>query len=77
MTDIAIVGVSFKMPQGAIDEDGFWDILESKRNVMTEWPASRIDIDSFNPENGSGSNKVSKCRRDSSSQLGLTQNPAA
>ncbi len=45
--DIAIVGVSFKMPQDAEDELGFWKVLESRKNVMTEWPPSRTNIDAI------------------------------
>lgn len=47
MQDIAIVGMSFRMPQDAVDEDGFWGVLENRKNVMTEWPASRVNLDSF------------------------------
>lgn len=44
MEPIAIVGFSFRLPQGAEDEDSFWEMLESGRNVMTEWPESRANI---------------------------------
>ncbi|EWG35889.1 hypothetical protein FVEG_00079 [Fusarium verticillioides 7600] len=47
MSDIAIVGYSFKLPQGAEDDDVFWDVLENRRNLMTEWPESRVKTDSF------------------------------
>ncbi|KAK4212160.1 hypothetical protein QBC37DRAFT_288666 [Rhypophila decipiens] len=47
MQDIAIVGVAFKLPQDAVDEEGFWDMIANRRNAMTEWPASRLNIDSF------------------------------
>ncbi|KAI8966135.1 hypothetical protein F5Y11DRAFT_366391 [Daldinia sp. FL1419] len=45
--DIAIIGLSFKLPQGAEDESSLWDILEQRKNLMTEWPKSRLNIDSF------------------------------
>lgn len=45
--DIAIVGFSFKLPQGVDDDDGFWDMLQNQRNMKTGWPESRINIDSF------------------------------
>ncbi|KAI8964847.1 hypothetical protein F5Y11DRAFT_57289 [Daldinia sp. FL1419] len=45
--DIAIVGLSFKLPQDADDDASFWNILESKRNLMTEWPESRVKTGSF------------------------------
>ncbi|KAF5707998.1 polyketide synthase [Fusarium mundagurra] len=47
MSDIAIVGYSFKLPQGVEDDDGFWDVLENRRNLMTDWPESRVKTDSF------------------------------
>ncbi|KAI0119053.1 hypothetical protein F4814DRAFT_458445 [Daldinia grandis] len=51
--DIAIIGLSFKMPQGAEDESSLWDVLQQRKNLMTEWPESRLDIDSFyDPESG-------------------------
>lgn len=52
--DIAIIGMSFKLPEDADNELGFWKILEGRRNVMTEWPPSRTNIDAFyNVEPGS------------------------
>jgi acyl transferase domain-containing protein len=47
MSDIAIVGYSFKLPQGAEDDAVFWDVLENRRNLMTDWPESRVKTDSF------------------------------
>ncbi|KAI0594688.1 polyketide synthase PksD [Biscogniauxia sp. FL1348] len=47
MEPIAITGFSFKLPQGAEDEPGLWEILENGRNVMTPWPESRANIDAF------------------------------
>ncbi|KAF7535686.1 hypothetical protein G7054_g5162 [Neopestalotiopsis clavispora] len=44
MEPIAIIGFSFRLPQGAEDEASFWEMLESGRNVMTEWPKSRANI---------------------------------
>lgn len=52
MEPIAIVGVSFKMPQEAVDEAAFWKVLTARKNLMTEWPRTRADVDSF-LENGS------------------------
>lgn len=59
MDGIAIVGLSFKMPQDADDESGFWDMLEQRRNVMTEWPQSRTNIESHYDPNATSYNKVS------------------
>ncbi|KAI0112236.1 polyketide synthase PksD [Nemania sp. FL0031] len=56
MEPIAITGFSFRLPQGAENESSFWDILVNGKNVMTEWPKSRANIDAFyhaqpNPKN--------------------------
>ncbi|KAI1455751.1 hypothetical protein F4805DRAFT_459397 [Annulohypoxylon moriforme] len=51
--DIAIIGFSFKLPQGTEDETSLWDALQQRRNLMTEWPKSRLNIDSFyDPKSG-------------------------
>ena len=47
MEPIAVVGLAFKLPGGAEDDDGFWDILQQGKNVMTTWPKSRTNIDAF------------------------------
>ncbi|KAI1734393.1 polyketide synthase PksD [Xylaria scruposa] len=47
MEPIAIIGFSFKFPQGAEDESSLWEILESGRNVMTAWPEPRGNAESF------------------------------
>ena len=57
--DIAIVGVSFKMPQDAEDELGFWKTLEARKNVMTDWPTSRANIDAFYDVEPGSQNKAS------------------
>lgn len=51
MEPIAVVGLSFKLPQGAEDESSFWEMLMEGRNVMEEWPASRANLDSFYSSN--------------------------
>ncbi|KAI1773209.1 fatty acid synthase S-acetyltransferase [Hypoxylon cercidicola] len=53
MEPIAIVGLSFKLPQDALDEDSFWQILETRRNLMTDWPENRLTINSYY-DGGSG-----------------------
>lgn len=45
--DIAIVGYSFKLPQDVDDDKSFWEVLEKRRNLRTDWPASRADPASF------------------------------
>jgi acyl transferase domain-containing protein len=47
MEPFAIVGYAFKLPQEAEDEAGFWEVLEKRKNVMTEWPQNRIAVDAF------------------------------
>ncbi|KAF5606225.1 polyketide synthase [Fusarium subglutinans] len=47
MSDIAIIGYSFKLPQDVEDDDAFWDVLQNRRNLMTGWPESRVKTDSF------------------------------
>jgi acyl transferase domain-containing protein len=47
MEPIAIVGFAFKLPQDAEDTQSFWDMLKEGRNVKTDWPESRINIDAF------------------------------
>ncbi|KAK3385761.1 polyketide synthase PksD [Podospora didyma] len=44
MEPIAIIGLSFRLPDGAEDVSSFWDMLESGRNVMKEWPESRTNL---------------------------------
>lgn len=45
--DIAIVGFALKLPQDVNDVSSFWKVLENRRNLMTEWPESRINNGSF------------------------------
>ncbi|KAI0110924.1 hypothetical protein GGR51DRAFT_569554 [Nemania sp. FL0031] len=55
--DIAIVGMAFEVPQ-ADDEDSFWLALEQKRNMMTEWPSSRMNLDTFYSSSSTLGNKL-------------------
>lgn len=59
MEPIAIVGFSFRLPQGAEDEESFWAMLESGRNVMTEWPESRANINALHRGQSAANNTVS------------------
>ncbi|KAK3302820.1 polyketide synthase [Chaetomium strumarium] len=45
--DIAIVGYAFRLPQDVDDDFTFWDVLQKRRNLRTDWPASRINVDAF------------------------------
>lgn len=39
-----MVGFSFKLPQGVDDVDNFWDVLETRTNLSTDWPEDRINV---------------------------------
>lgn len=45
--DVAIVGLSFRLPQGINTENSFWEMLVQRRNLSTDWPEERASIDSF------------------------------
>ncbi|KXG50430.1 Acyl transferase/acyl hydrolase/lysophospholipase [Penicillium griseofulvum] len=45
--DIAIVGYSFRLPQDVNDDQSFWEVLENRRNLRTDWPESRGNPASF------------------------------
>lgn len=47
MEPIAVVGFSFKLPQGIDDAAALWENLEAGRNLMTPWPDSRANVDAF------------------------------
>ncbi|KAI0540917.1 polyketide synthase PksD [Xylaria digitata] len=59
MESIAIIGHSFKLPQGVEDDSSLWDLLENARNVMTAWPESRINSDAFFQSDGNANNTMS------------------
>ena len=56
--DIAILGFSFKLPQDVEDDAAFWDVLQQRKNLMTEWPESRLKAGSFVGNNNKNANKV-------------------
>ncbi|KAK7752400.1 Type I Iterative PKS [Diatrype stigma] len=45
--DVAVVGYSYRLPQGVDDDAAFWDVLQGRRNLMTSWPESRLNLESF------------------------------
>jgi acyl transferase domain-containing protein len=47
MEALAIVGYAFRLPQGTEDDLSFWEVLSNHRNLMTEWPEARTNIDGF------------------------------
>lgn len=42
---IAIIGMNLKFPGDAVSPQAFWDLIMSARNVATEIPADRFNID--------------------------------
>ncbi|WP_158750014.1 SDR family NAD(P)-dependent oxidoreductase [Acidobacterium sp. S8] len=44
---IAIVGMACRIPGGANDPEAFWNLLLQKRNVVTEIPRERMDLDTI------------------------------
>jgi acyl transferase domain-containing protein len=57
--DVAIVGISFKLPQEAESEPELWKVLQNRKNLMTEWPESRLSLDSFYESGTSHPGRVS------------------
>ncbi|KAI1387273.1 uncharacterized protein F4822DRAFT_430025 [Hypoxylon trugodes] len=53
---IAVIGFSFKLPQNVEDDNSFWDMLEKRKNLMTDWPRSRVSIDSIYDSESTGPN---------------------
>ncbi|KAI0025053.1 hypothetical protein F4780DRAFT_768373 [Xylariomycetidae sp. FL0641] len=56
--DIAIVGLSFKLPEDAVDDLSFWSSLEERKNFMKEWPETRINLEAFYENEPGGRNKL-------------------
>jgi hypothetical protein len=56
---IAIIGLAFQFPQGAVTEDAFWDMLVNHRNTSTEYPKDRLNIDAFYSKDPKKRNTVS------------------
>ena len=44
---IAIIGFSLRFPQDATSPQTFWKMLMEKRNVMTDVPTDRFNVDAF------------------------------
>ncbi|KAI0857122.1 hypothetical protein F4860DRAFT_367760 [Xylaria cubensis] len=57
MEPFAIIGFSFKLPQGTVDDNGLWDVLIHGKNLVTEWPKNRGTLDSLYDN---GTRKINK-----------------
>lgn len=55
---VAIVGMSFRLPQDVVDEASFWDVLAHRKCLQTEWPSDRVSVDGFYDESRTKSNTV-------------------
>ncbi|KAI0442917.1 hypothetical protein F4803DRAFT_550635 [Xylaria telfairii] len=58
MEDVAVIGFSFKLPEGVETVSSFWETLQNARNLMTDWPASRINCDAFHSTELAKRNKL-------------------
>jgi hypothetical protein len=58
---IAVIGMSFKFPQGAEDPDSFWETLVERRCTATKFPEDRFNVDAFWNEDSTMPNHVSLC----------------
>ena len=47
MGPIPVIGFVFKLPGKAECEYSLWEILQEARNVMKEYTASRVNLDTF------------------------------
>lgn len=58
---LAIVGLSFKLPQDAVDETSFWEVMEKRKNLLTDWPTDRTCLDGFYQDGPKEPNMVCYC----------------
>jgi hypothetical protein len=58
---LAIVGLSFKLPQDAVDETSFWEVMEKRKNLSTDWPTDRTCLDGFYQDGPKEPNMVCYC----------------
>ncbi|KAI0551232.1 hypothetical protein F4679DRAFT_145449 [Xylaria curta] len=58
MGDVAVIGLSFKLPEGVEAVSSFWEVLENGRNLMTDWPTSRINGNAFHNAEAAKRNKL-------------------
>jgi acyl transferase domain-containing protein len=55
---IAIVGMSFRFPQGIHSEEDLWKVLMGRHCTSTSIPESRLNIDAFYKKGGQESDTV-------------------
>ncbi|KAJ5703226.1 hypothetical protein N7488_010774 [Penicillium malachiteum] len=41
---VAVVGYSYRFPEGAVSDEQFWELLMDKRCAMTEFPSDRLNV---------------------------------
>lgn len=58
MGDVAVIGFSFKLPEGLDTVSDLWEALENGRNKLKDWPTSRINGDAFHNAEAATRNKV-------------------
>lgn len=47
MNALAIVGLSFNLPRGMVDEQSFWELLDNRQTASSDWPATRACVDAL------------------------------
>jgi myxalamid-type polyketide synthase MxaC len=55
---IAIIGLGCRFPGAAIDPDGFWELLRSGRDAVSEIPPDRWDVEQFYSDNPDAPDKA-------------------
>jgi acyl transferase domain-containing protein len=60
---VAIVGFAFQFPQGAVDEETFWEKLMNRECTSTEFPKDRINVKAFHSSEVGSQGTVSTIRR--------------
>ena len=73
MEPIAIVGLSYKLPEGDNEDHSFWDNLQRGRSLSRPWPKSRGNIDAFYSSNVAMDNTVSYIHETSREQQMLME----
>ncbi|KAK4210095.1 lovastatin diketide synthase LovF, partial [Rhypophila decipiens] len=41
---LAVVGMAFRLPRGAVDDISFWEAMAARKNAMTAWPDDRLGL---------------------------------